>query len=323
MEDTETFVFYLCPDYPMVPLASAIEVLDMANKVLGAGRYKWLFASSNGDPVPAANSITSKVDLSLSGLRKLILTGDRPEAVLVCAGVDVQNHENKSLLAALRESGRQKILVGGISTGTFLIAASGLLRGKNCVVHWEIMEQFKQRFPDANVLPDLYEIDGQFCTCAGGLSAMDMMLALLTEKHGQTIIQEVCNKLLTDRIRSPHQRQRLLKSSVDTHDKLLATVVDLMEKNIAQPLSIEEISQMLGCSRRHIERKFEIELGCSPARFYLRSRLEHADYLLRNSTNPVSRVAEESGFRFFSHFSKAYRTHFGITPKQVRDGKAP
>ncbi|MEM9278446.1 MAG: helix-turn-helix domain-containing protein, partial [Pseudomonadota bacterium] len=153
---------------------------------------------------------------------------------------------------------------------------------------------------------------------AGGLSAMDMMLALLSRDHGETIVQEVCNKLLTDRIRSANQRQRLLKSSVETSDEILASVVDLMEKNIVEPISIEHISEIFGCSRRNIERKFETELGCSPARFYLRLRLERADYLLRNSTRSISEVATDTGFRFFSHFSKAYRNHYGVTPKQVR-----
>ncbi|MEM9279211.1 MAG: AraC family transcriptional regulator, partial [Pseudomonadota bacterium] len=166
IQETESFVFYLCPDYPMVPLASAIEVLSVFNEVLGYKKYDWMFASLDGKPVAAANLIASSVQLSLPELRKLLPTGKRPRSVMICSGIDVHLHANKSLFACLRECAGQKILVGGISTGTYLIASAGLLNGKHCVVHWEIMEKLRKEFPDLYILPDLYEIDGGFCTCA-------------------------------------------------------------------------------------------------------------------------------------------------------------
>ncbi len=322
VDEADTFVFFLCPDFPMVPVAAAIEVLEAANIVLGRKHYQWMFASIDGKPVSAANGIPTRASLALSDLRKLILTGSRPKGVMVCAGEDVQNHENKSLYATLRETSRQRTRVGGISTGAYLLAAAGLLNERFCVIHWEVLEDFRQRFPEVYVKSDLYEIDEQFCTCAGGLAAMDMMLTLIADSHQKNVLQLICSRLHVDRIRSPNQKQRLLKSGINTSDVLLTAVIDLMEKNIADPLSVEEISELLECSRRQIERKFQSELGISPALFYLKTRLQYADYLLRSSSKPMVQISAEAGFSYFSHFSRAYKTHYGSSPREVRSGKA-
>ncbi|MEM7068023.1 MAG: GlxA family transcriptional regulator [Pseudomonadota bacterium] len=319
LAEVKTFVFFLCPDYPMVPVASAVEVLSAANVVMGRDYYQWKFASVDGEPVPAANGIPVNVDLSLADLRKLILTGSKPEAIMVCAGVDVDRFENKSMSAMLRETIRQKIRVGGISTGPFLLAASGILKERFCVVHWEIVDQFKQRFPEVYVKGDLYEIDDQICTCAGGLAALDMMLALIGVNHSRNSVQLICSRLHVDRIRSPNQKQRLLKSAINVTDKFLIGVIDLMEKNIADPLSIEDIARLMNCSRRQIERRFQSELNSSPALFYLKVRLQYADYQLRSSTKPLKQISEEVGFGYFSHFSRAYKSHYGLSPRDVRN----
>jgi len=321
VDEVDTYLFFLCPDFPMVPVAAAIEVLEAANTVLGRPYYRWLFASVDGNPVAAANGISTNAGTSLTDLRKIVLTGSRPRAVIVCAGEDVQDHENKSLFATLRETARQRTRVGAISTGSHLLAAAGLLKERFCVVHWEILEDFRQRFPDVYVKSDLYEIDDQFCTCAGGLSAMDMMLALIGKDHPKNVLQLICSRLHIDRIRSPNQKQRLLKSGVNTSDVLLTAVIDLMEKNIADPLSMEEIADLVGCSRRQIERKFQLELKISPALFYLKTRLRYADYLLRSTSKPMIQISAEAGFSYFSHFSRAYKANYGSSPKDVRNGK--
>src|SRR5690606_15850815 len=96
------------------------------------------------------------------------------------------------------------------------------------------------------------------------------------------------------------------------------TIIELMEANLAEPLSLVEIADRVGLSRRQIERLFRQEMGRSPARYYLEIRLDRARHLLLQSTMPVVEVAVACGFVSASHFSKCYREVYARSPQQER-----
>ncbi len=312
------YVIFISPDFPMVPLSGVIEVLSITNKVLGYDYYSWKFASEDGNKVVAASGIPTDVDYSLNDLRQMVRTINPPKVIMVCAGNGVEKYETPALMAGLREFSRSGIMVGGISTGAYLLAASKILDHRECVVHWEILPQFRSRFQDVNVNSELYRIDDQFCTCAGGLSAIDMTMMMISKDHDTEVFDKVCGLLVPGEIRFPEQRQRLLKVDVYDPNSRLASVVKIMEKNIAEPLSMEEIAGIISVSRRQLERWFEKDIGCSPAYYYLGLRLETADYLLKSTSLSIIEIAEKTGFAENSHFSSAYRKRFDISPSQRR-----
>jgi len=312
--ETMDYIVFLCPDYPMVPVSGVVEVLSSVNNVLGFEKYTWKFASQDGKSVIAANGISIDVTYSLQDLRYAVKTINRPNAIMICSGVNVEKYETPTLLAGLREFSRAGIKVGGISTGSYLLAAAKLLENRKCVVHWEVLAQFRSRFENVPANSELYTTDDKFFTFAGGLSAIDMMLTLTSQDYSIEVHEQVCRLLITSEVRFPDQRQRLLK--VDQYDPngRLAAVVKIMEKNIAKPLSMTEIAGMLNVSRRQLERWFENDINCSPASYYVGLRLETADSLLQSKHLNVGEIAERTGFSENSHFSSSYRKRFGMSP---------
>jgi transcriptional regulator GlxA family with amidase domain len=95
-------------------------------------------------------------------------------------------------------------------------------------------------------------------------------------------------------------------------------LVEKMERSLTEPMQVEELTASIGLSRRQIERLFRNELRCSPARYYLKLRLERAQLLLVQSAMPVVEVAIACGFVSASHFSKCYRETFGCSPQEAR-----
>jgi transcriptional regulator GlxA family with amidase domain len=91
-----------------------------------------------------------------------------------------------------------------------------------------------------------------------------------------------------------------------------------MEANLTEPLSLVEVADHVGLSRRQIERLFRQEMGRSPARYYLEIRLDRARHLLLQSSLPVVEVAVACGFVSASHFSKCYRELYARSPQQER-----
>ena len=312
-------VFFLVPDFSMIAFATAIEPMRIANRMLGYEYYHWRLASLDGNSVCASNGIEVSVTRDLKQERQALTTSKRPSITFLCSGMDVEKVENKSLYAYLRENKNSGVTVAGLCTGAYLLAAAGLLNGKRCAIHWENLPGFAEKFPTAEVYADLYEIDGNIWTCAGGTASLDMMLSMIARDHGEEIVNAVCEQALTDRVRSPTDRQRLpLRARLGVQNSKVLSIIEFMEANISEPLPLVDIAEYVGLSRRQIERLFHQHMGRSPARYYLEVRLDRARHLLIQSTLPVVDVAIACGFISASHFSKCYREMYGKPPLQER-----
>ena len=314
-----SLVFFLVPDFTMVAFATAIEPLRIANRMLGYEAYKWRLASLDGRAVMASNGVECGVDGSLEEERRKLAGPDRPSLVLVCGGVNIERYSNRSVFAWLREEYNRGVGIGGLCTGAYLLAAAGLLANRRCAIHWENLPGFAEAFPKVNVFADLFEIDQNIFTCAGGTAAMDMMLKLMGDDFDDGLVNRVCEQMLTDRVRSPTDRQRLpLRARLGVQNSKVLSIIELMESNLSEPLSLIEIADSVDLSRRQIERLFRQEMGRSPARYYLEIRLDRARHLLIQSSMPVVDVAVACGFVSASHFSKCYRELYARSPQQER-----
>ncbi|NVP57164.1 MULTISPECIES: GlxA family transcriptional regulator [Rhizobiaceae] len=314
-----SLVFFLVPNFSMLPFSAAIEALRIANRMLGYEAYSWRLASTDGQQVVSSSGIGLEVNSSLADERKYLGGESRPSMVLVCSGVYVEDFSNKSVNAWLREAYNRGVAIGSLCTGAHVLAQAGLLNGKRCAIHWENLPGFAEAYPQAEVYADLYEIDSNIYTCAGGTASLDMMLNLIDQDFGETLVNSVCEQALTDRVRGPHDRQRLpLRARLGVQNSKVLSIIELMENNLSEPLSLLEIADSADLSRRQIERLFRQEMGRSPARYYLEIRLDRARHLLVQSSMPVVEVAVACGFVSASHFSKCYRELYNRSPQQER-----
>lgn len=314
-----SFVFFLVPDFTMIAFATALDPLRSANRMLGYDAYKWRLASIDGRAVKASNGVECAVNTSLDEERRKMAGSDRPDMVIVCSGLNVESYNNRTAFAWLREEYNRGVAVGGLCTGAHVLAAAGLLSNKRCAIHWENLPGFSEAFPKANVFADLFEVDQNVYTCAGGTAALDMMLKLIGDDFDDSLVNRVCEQVLTDRVRSPTDRQRLpLRARLGVQNAKVLSIIELMEANLAEPLSLIEVADHVGLSRRQIERLFRTEMGRSPARYYLEIRLDRARHLLVQSSMPVVEVAVACGFVSASHFSKCYRELYARSPQQER-----
>jgi transcriptional regulator GlxA family with amidase domain len=314
-----SFVFFLIPDFTMIAFATALDPLRSANRMLGYEAYRWRLSSIDGKPVRASNGVECAVDTSLDDERRKMSGADRPNMAIVCSGIEVEKYHNKSAFAWLREEYNRGVAIGGLCTGAHILAAAGLLSNKRCAIHWENLPGFSEAFPKANVFADLFEVDQNIYTCAGGTAALDMMLKLIGDDFDESLVNRVCEQVLTDRVRSPTERQRLpLRARLGVQNSKVLTIIELMEANLSEPLSLIEIADHVDLSRRQIERLFRTEMGRSPARYYLEIRLDRARHLLIQSSMPVVEVAVACGFVSASHFSKCYRELYARSPQQER-----
>jgi transcriptional regulator GlxA family with amidase domain len=316
---SRSFVFFLVPDFSMIAFATAIEALRLANHILSQNSYQWRLASVDGNPVSASNGVSVDVNTSLEEERRMLSGRGRPSMAFICSGVNVEKYHNKSVYSWIREEHNRGVSIGGLCTGAHILASAGLLSNKRCAIHWENLPGFSEAFPNADVYADLFEVDGNIYTCAGGTAALDMMLSLIAEDHDEKLINAICEQALTDRVRGSHDRQRLpLRARLGVQNGRILSIIEMMESRLSEPLTLIEIAERAELSRRQIERLFRQHMGRSPARYYLEIRLDRARHLLLQSVLPVVEVAIACGFVSASHFSKCYRELYGRSPQQER-----
>lgn len=304
--------FYLVPQFTLIAFSSAVEPLRMANQITGETLYEWKFVTSDGEPVSCSNGLQFDPHCSVENRENF-------DAVFVCGGNHIHTIADEPGLNWLRQLDKNEITLGGICTGSYLLAKADLLNGYRCTIHWENLASAREQFPQLVISPELFEMDRERYTCAGGTAPLDMMLHEIRRQHGAKLATGISEQFMCDRIRDKNDRQRVpLTQRIGASQPKLAEAVSLMEANIEEPMTLDELSHHVGLSRRQLERLFQRYLHCVPTRYYLDLRLERARQLLLQTSMPIVDVALACGFISAPHFSKCYRDTFSIPPRDER-----
>jgi len=211
---------------------------------------------------------------------------------------------------------------GALGAGVLWLADAGVLQGVRCALPWALYPDVNAQAEQALLSPHLYEIDANRLTCCGGAASVDFALTLVDLLFGATAQAQVKEILCVDRVRGPDERQRVaLQARFGVLQPKLTDAVALMEANIEEPLSTDEIAQLAGISRRQLERLFKQYLGSLPSRYYLELRLRRARQLLLDTNHSIVQVGLMCGFSSGSHFSTAFGALFGNTPREERQRK--
>ena len=306
------FVFLTLPNYSLIALSSAVEALRMANRVAGQEVYQWTLASIGGHPVPASNGLALAPTVALADI-------GNAHIVFVCGGVDIEAACTADVTSALRRLAQRQMALGALCTGGYVLAKAGLLDGYKAVVHWENMTALEERFPKVIFSRQLFAIDRDRYTCTGGIAPLDLMLHIIQSHLGREVAPMISDQFILDRIRNDQDRQHVpLMARVGLFHENLIEAAALMEANLEEPLSLDEIASLVGVSRRQIERLFKRYVGEVPTKYYLDMRLRRARSLLLQTSMSVMEIALACGFQSPPHFSKCYRDLFGHTPSAER-----
>jgi AraC family carnitine catabolism transcriptional activator len=305
--------FFLVPEFPIYAVIPATEALRIANQNSGQSLYDWSFVSLDGGPVRAGNGMMVAPEASIDRAPDFA-------TLIVCAGNQPTQYLDRRLLNWLRRLARYGVTLGALDTGTFALAAAGLMKGYRMTLHWEAMPLFRERYPDLEVAEQIFVVDRNRITCAGGAAATDLMLHLIAHDHGTMLAQIVANGMVQERIRHGTDPQRaVLDLPMGSHDPVVLRAIRLMESNLEAPLEPDDVAAEVGLTRRQLERLFRRKLNDSPARYYLKIRLQAARNLLFYSDVSIQDVALSCGFSGADVFSRTFREHFGQSPRQFRN----
>ncbi len=304
--------FLLLPEFPIYALIPAIEALRIANQNRGRKLYSWHLFSPDGRPIKSGNGMSVPVEAAMADVPWF-------PTMFICAGNHPMQYGTKRVLSWLRRLARHGAMLGAIDTGAFTLAKAGLLDGYQVTLHWEALAMFRDQYPQIAASEQLYVIDRDRITCAGGLATLDLMLHLIARRHGPALAQIVANGFVAQRMRRDVEPQRLSARHISGDSRAPFTrILHAMEENIESPLSAGELARRAGVSVRALGRILSDRVGESPMRYYLKVRLQAARNSLFYSDIPIQGIAASTGFSCPEVFSRSFRSHFGVSPREFR-----
>ena len=315
----ERFAFVLVPNFSMIAFASALEPLRIANRMADRELYGWQIVCRAVDRCARATAAWWRPTSAVADVAVGPARPARRDAVQ-------RARRQGSTIARCSPGCAAPIAPARPSAGVHRrppVGGGGTAEGPQ--LHDPLGEPARLHggFPRHRGHRDLFEVDRNRLTCSGGTAALDLMLHLIATRHGQELVSKVSEQCLMDRIRQPHDHQRMpYRVQLGIHHPKLIEAIEMMEANVEEPLDQELLARYVGLSRRQLERLFRKHVGRTPAQYYLERRLERARHLLYQTTMPVMNVAFATGFVQASHFSTCYRQLYGKTPRAERTALA-
>ncbi|MGB0133223.1 GlxA family transcriptional regulator [Dokdonella sp.] len=321
---TYHIAFLIFPGCQGIDVSGPFEVFAGANRWLASqGRpafYRLSLASPGGLPVQTESGLSLNPTTAWNRLRGPLQT------LIVCggAGVDAQAAD-PGVVRQVQRLAQKSERVASVCTGSFLLAATGLLDGRHATTHWAFAKRFAREHPAIQVDADpIYTRDGNVWTSAGATAGIDLSLALVETDLGRDVALSIARWLVLFLRRPGTQRQfsAQLSAQLADHDpvrRVQAHVADHLHGD----LSLDRLAEVAHMSTRHFARCFRREVGMTPARYILRLRLEAARRLLEEGDENLGVVAEQCGLGNTETMRRLFAQELKVSPRDYRQRFQP
>lgn len=304
-----------------------VQLLDLAGPAQAFYEAAELGANYHLRYVGIRDSVQSAQHLHLHHLEYFSDIQPGTQTTIVVAGVHGQRLQKENLRALgesfyqwLRDAHQAGVRICSICNASFLLAESGLLKGRKCTTHWTRLNLLQEQYPGVEVVQNrLYIQDGSIFTSAGISSGIDLALALIEQDHGPLLTAKVAQMLVIYLRRDGSQDQRSVFLDYRAHMNVqVHRVQDALAQNPEHPHTLQKLADIAFMSPRHLTRQFKKETGLSIKVYLTRLRMERAAILLANPHLGMEAVAERCGFKDARQLRRLWRQHSGRSPSASR-----
>jgi AraC family transcriptional activator FtrA len=292
--------------------ACAAEVFGLPRPELGPGWYRFETCAMGGRRIKGQYGMTMSVD---AGLERLAQAG----TVMVPGWQGIDVPVPVPILDALRIAHSRGARLLSICSGSFVLAATGLLDGKRVTTHWRYAAELQSRYPRIRVDPDVLYIDeGQILTSAGSAAGLDLCLHLIRRDYGAAVANQVARRLVMPPHRDGGQAQ-FLDKPVDRRQRgSLSALLERVQRQLHQPMSIGDLAQWAAMSERTFMRRFRATTGMTPGDWITRARVNWAREMLECTALTVDDIASKTGLGTPMTLRHHFRKKVGLSPVEYR-----
>ncbi|HMH20118.1 MAG TPA: helix-turn-helix domain-containing protein [Puia sp.] len=210
--------------------------------------------------------------------------------------------------------------VASLCIGAFLLAATGLLNGKECSTHWRFADEFKEMFPEVTLVDGRIVTEQQGLYSSGGATSYWNLLLYLVEKMAGREMAITASKVFALEIDRKSQSPFVMFSGQKKHeDDPIKQAQEYIENNVTERISVEELAVRYAIGRRHFERRFKKATKNTPVEYMQRVKIEAAKKYLETSRKNVNEVMYEVGYSDTKAFRTVFKKLTGLSPIEYRN----
>lgn len=272
---------------------------------------------------PGGGSLATTCGISLNATLDIFQPDLVADTVMIAGGPGARSMiGNARLVNALHELCLRTPRVASICTGSFPLAATGLLNNRRATTHWAHFDEFADAFPSVEIDRDaLFITDGKYHSTAGVTSGIDYSLALIQRDLGRKIALDAARDLVVFLKRPGGQSQfsAHLAAEVEAGDPdRFGELSRWLAENIARKISVDIMADKVAMSPRNFARRFKEAMKVTPAAHLQMLRVDAARRRLSESTLSVAQIAKQCGFVSSASMRDDFQTYVHVTPEEFR-----
>jgi transcriptional regulator GlxA family with amidase domain len=259
---------------------------------------------------------TVNTDTTIEALEKtdLIIVpavdGDIKEAI----------ERNSGFLPWIVNQYQQGAEVASLCLGAFIVASTGLLKGRKCATHWMAENAFRSMFPDIELVTERIITDEQgFYSSGGAFSYLNLILYLI-EKFSGREMSILAAKVFAIQIERENQLSfTIFQGQKEHEDEPIRKAQEFIEKNYQEKISVDQLTSMVALSRRNFERRFKKATANTVSEYIQRVKVEAAKKDLENSRKNINEVMYDVGYTDTKAFRTTFKKITGLPPVEYRN----
>lgn len=209
--------------------------------------------------------------------------------------------------------------VASLCTGTFFLAATGLLKGKPCATHWKAENYFRRMFPELDLHTNKIVTDQQGIYTAGGAVSSINLALYIVEKYSGREAALYCAKVLQIDINRNSQSPFIIFQGLKDHtDEAIRNIQEFIEQHIGDRLTVEQLALRCAMDRINFSRRFKKATQLAPADYVQRIKVEAAKRQFESTGKQIVEVMYEVGYGDAKAFRNTFKKIVGMTPGAYR-----
>ena len=254
---------------------------------------------------------------------KLISEVEKTDLIIIPAlfgNINEALEANQKIIPWIEKQYDSGAEVASLCVGAFLLASTGLLKGKKCSTHWGFIDDFRRMFPEVDVQDGSIVTEENRIYSSGGANSYWNLLLHLVEKYTNRETAVLISKYFAIDIgRNTQSFFSLFKGQKQHNDEEVKKAQEFIEKNIEEKFTVEELAEKMAVGRRSFERRFKRATKNSVLEYIQRVKIEAAKRNIENSRKNISEVMFEVGYTDTKAFRTIFKKITGITPAEYRN----
>jgi len=226
---------------------------------------------------------------------------------------------NKDMLPWIVKQHAGGAEVASLCLGAFILASTGLLKGKKCATHWLAEGDFKRMFPEVQLVTEKIITDEHGLYSSGGaFSYLNLILYLIEKYVGREIAVLSAKVFAIELDRDSQLSFTVFQGQKNHSDDSVKEVQHFIETNYQAKITIDQLADMLAIGRRNLERRFKKATSNTIAEYIQRVKVEAAKISLESSRDNVNEVMYKVGYTDNKAFRSTFKRLTGLSPIQYR-----